>query len=110
MLRSRSNCTVIDVVPSELDEVIEAMPDIFDSDRSSGVGAELAIVSASAPGNDGEIWMVGKSTCGKGATGRYQKATMPTRRRPSIRIDVAIGRTINGREIFIRADLVFARI
>src|SRR5260370_31005981 len=84
MLRSRSNCTVIDVVPSELDEVIEAMPDIFDSDRSSGVATELAIVSASAPGNDAEIWMAGKSTCGKGATGRSPKATMPPGRRPRI--------------------------
>src|SRR5258708_6010242 len=101
MLRLRSNCTVIEVTPSELDEVIESTPEMFDSDRSSGVATELAIVSASAPGSDAEIWIVGKSTCGSGATGRDPNATTPTSTRPSISSEVAIGRTIKGREMFI---------
>ena len=58
------------VKPSELDEVIEAMPEMSESDRSSGVATEAAMVSALAPGSAASIWMVGKSTCGSGATGR----------------------------------------
>ena len=57
------------VEPSELVEVICAMPGICASWRSSGCATEEAMVSGLAPGSDAETWMVGKSTCGSGATG-----------------------------------------
>ena len=69
MLRLRSNWIVIAVEPSELVEVIWAMPGICASCRSSGCATEDAMVSGLAPGSDPETWMVGKSTCGNGATG-----------------------------------------
>src|SRR5260370_34174820 len=71
MLRWRSNWMVIPVVPSELDDVIELIPEMLESARSSGVATELAIVSASAPGKSAAIWIVWKSTCGSGARGRW---------------------------------------
>ena len=69
MLRLRSNWIVTAVEPSELVEVICAMPGICASWRSSGCATEDAMVSGLPPGNDAETWMVGKSTCGRGATG-----------------------------------------
>src|ERR1700722_806026 len=45
--------------------------------------------------------MVGKSTCGSGATGRNGTATSPTNPIAAIRSDVATGRWMNGSEIFI---------
>ena len=60
------------VVPSELSEVISVTPAMRPSARSSGVATVDAMVSGLAPG----IWactrMVGKSTCGRGATGRWK--------------------------------------
>ena len=50
MLRSRSNCTVIAVAPSELVEVICDTPGICANCRSSGCATEEAIVSGEAPG------------------------------------------------------------
>src|SRR3974390_3070967 len=44
--------------------------------------------------------MVGKSTCGRGATGRNGKAARPTNANAAIRSEVAIGRWMNGSEIF----------
>jgi hypothetical protein len=41
-------------------------------------------------------WMVGKSTCGNGATGKNGIATSPTKPIAAISSDVAIGRSING--------------
>ena len=38
--------------------------------RSSGVATVAAIVSGLAPGSEAETEIVGKSTCGSGATGR----------------------------------------
>ena len=69
MLRLRSNWIVTAVDPSELVEVICAMPGICASCRSSGCATEEAMVSGLAPGRLAETWMVGKSTCGSGATG-----------------------------------------
>ena len=57
------------VEPSELVEVICAMPGICASCRSSGCATEAAMVSGLPPGNVAETWIVGKSTCGSGATG-----------------------------------------
>jgi hypothetical protein len=89
------------VVPSELDEVIDEMPEMSDSERSSGVATVDAIVSALAPGRSASIRIVGKSTCGNGATGNSTKATAPTRTRPSINNEVATGRFMNGFERFM---------
>jgi hypothetical protein len=40
MLRLKSNCTVMLVVPSELDEVSDEMPEMSESERSIGVATE----------------------------------------------------------------------
>jgi hypothetical protein len=44
--------------------------------------------------------MVGKSTCGNGATGRNGNAAMPTNAKAVIKRQVAIGRRIKGSEKF----------
>ena len=67
--RSRLNCSVICVRPSELDEVIESIPAIVDSCCSSGVATDEAIVSGLAPGRFAPTVMVGKSTLGRSLTG-----------------------------------------
>src|ERR1700722_7015620 len=54
------------------------------------------MVSALAPASDVVTWMVGKSTCGNGATGRNGKAAMPTKAKADINRQVAIGRRMNG--------------
>src|SRR5580698_6454487 len=61
MLRLRSNCMVIEQLPSELDEVISLRPAIRPNWRSSGVATEDAMVSGLAPGNAAETMMVGNS-------------------------------------------------
>src|SRR5882762_9472592 len=77
------------------------MPGTFDRERSSGVATDVAIVSGLAPGRLALTWMVGKSTCGRGATGSIGKVTMPIRQIAAISSDVAIGRSINGDEMLI---------
>src|SRR6195952_4231129 len=62
MLRLRSNCRTMLVIPNELDEVICVTPETFDSIRSNGVATDVAMVCALAPGSLAWIWMVGKST------------------------------------------------
>src|SRR5258708_21592335 len=51
MSRSSSNWIVIDVDPSELAELISAMPAMRPNCRSSGVATAEAIVSGLAPGS-----------------------------------------------------------
>ncbi len=69
--RSSSNCRVTLVDPEELFEVICVTPAIRPNCRSNGVATDDAIVSGSAPGRPAETEMVGNSTCGSGATGRF---------------------------------------
>ena len=69
MLRSSVNCSVICVVPSALDEVIESSPAMVENSFSSGVATDAAIVSGLAPGRLAVTWSVGKSTFGRCATG-----------------------------------------
>ena len=69
MSRSKSNCSVMLVEPWPLPEEIEVTPAMPPNARSSGVATLVAIVSGLAPGSDADTWMVGKSTCGSGATG-----------------------------------------
>ncbi len=59
---------VIEVVPSEDDEVSELMPAMVDNCRSIGEATEAAMVSALAPGSVAVMLMVGKSTAGSAAT------------------------------------------
>ena len=68
MLRLRSNWIVIEVRPSEDEEVSEVMPAMVESWRSIGAATEAAMVSALAPGSCPWILMVGKSTAGSPAT------------------------------------------
>ncbi len=72
MLRLSENCSVIWLVPSELVEVIEDRPWICPNCRSSEAVIRLATVSGLAPGSWVVTWMVGKSTCGRAATGRLR--------------------------------------
>jgi hypothetical protein len=67
------------------------MPGICANCRSSGCATDDAIVSGLAPGSDADTWMVGKSTCGRGATGSIGYATRPTNRMPAISNEVAMG-------------------
>ena len=69
MARFRSNCRVIEVVPSPLVEFIEARPGIAANCCSSGVATDEAMVSGLAPGRVADTVMVGKSTLGSAATG-----------------------------------------
>ncbi len=59
MLRLRSNCSVMSVLPSVLDEVIEANPEMVENCFSSGVATAAAIVSGLAPGSPAETSIVG---------------------------------------------------
>ena len=59
ILRSSVNCTVIDVLPSELLELIESTPAMVENSRSSGVATVDAMVSGFAPGTDAFTWIVG---------------------------------------------------
>src|SRR5271154_4455390 len=72
ILRSRSNWMVIEVLPDELCEVIEATPAMVENWLSSGVATAEAMVWGSAPGRLAETEMVGKSTAGNSLTGRAE--------------------------------------
>src|SRR5262245_8751723 len=60
MLRSNANCSVIDVVPSALVDVMLSMPEMVENCCSSGVATAEAIVSGVAPGRLAVTTMVGK--------------------------------------------------
>jgi hypothetical protein len=51
MSRFKSNWMVIEVLPSDDDDVIDEMPAIVDNCRSIGAATEAAMVSALAPGS-----------------------------------------------------------
>ena len=101
MFRFRSNCTVIEVDPSTLCEVSCVTPGMAMIWYSIGVATADAMVSGLAPGRLALTWMVGKSTCGSGATGSIGKATIPTRRIPAIRSEVATGLRMKGAEMLM---------
>src|SRR5271166_3559565 len=101
MLRFSSNCNVMLVEPSVLDEVISVTDAIRPNCRSRGVATDDAMVSGLAPGRPALTEMVGKSTCGRGATGSKRNATPPAKAMAITSKVVATGREINGPEIFI---------
>ena len=72
MSRLRSNCSVIWLIPNELDEVISWSEGICPKLRSSGAVTSDAIMSGLAPGSWVVTWMVGKSTCGSDDTGSHR--------------------------------------
>ena len=94
MSRFRSNCKVMPVLPTELDEVISVTPAIWPRARSSGVATDVPMVSGLAPGSDACTEMVGKSTWGSGATGSWKKAIKPASVTASVSSVVATGRWI----------------
>ena len=69
MSRLRSNCSVIWLIPYELDDVISWSDGICPKLRSSDAVTSEAITSGLAPGSWVVTWMVGKSTCGSEDTG-----------------------------------------
>src|SRR5260370_37406003 len=98
------------VEPSELEEVICVTPAIRPNCRSSGVATAEAIVSGLAPGSPAPTEMVGKSICGRGATGKKRKATATERKIAKGRREVATGRRMKGAEklvekVMLRASL-----
>src|SRR6202790_3210166 len=98
MSRLRSNCRVTLVEPRPLEEVIWVTPAMRPNWRSRGVATAEAMVSGLAPGRLAPTLMVGKSTCGSGATGRKRKATAPERKIARVIKEVATGRRMNGVE------------
>jgi hypothetical protein len=101
MLRLKSNCMVMFVVPVALDDVISVMPAILPNWRSKGVATAEAMISGLAPGKPAPTEIVGKSTCGSGETGNSRKATPPASAMAAVRRVVATGRLINGDERLI---------
>ena len=72
MSRSSSNCSVICEKPKALCDVIVVSDGICPNWRSSEAVTSEAIVSGLAPGSCVVTWIVGKSTCGNGETGRLE--------------------------------------
>src|ERR1022692_5106011 len=101
-LRLRSNSRVICVLPSEFDEVIEFKPAMVENWFSSGVATAEAMVSGLAPGRLAVTSRVGKSTLGRSLTARDRYATPPNSAMAAISRLVAIGRSMNVWEIFMR--------
>jgi hypothetical protein len=89
------------VDPSELDEVIESMPEIVENCRSSGVATEAAIISGLAPGRPALTCMVGKSTFGRSLTGSVRYATIPKTTIPSMTSVVMTGRRMKSSVMFM---------
>src|ERR1700756_2738063 len=85
---------VIRPLPSPLVEVIESTPAIAENSRSSGVATEDAIVSGLAPGSVVVTAIVGKSTCGRAATGGDPQPTTPTMPIATVRSVVITGRSM----------------
>src|ERR1019366_5272393 len=101
-LRFRSNSSVICVLPSEFEDVIEFKPAMVENWFSSGVATADAMVSGLAPGRLAVTSRVGKSTLGRSLTARDRYATPPNSAMAAISRLVAIGRSINVWEIFMR--------
>src|ERR1700756_3387015 len=94
---------VTEDVPKLLVEVISVTPAMWPNWRSRGVATEEAMISALAPGRLPLTEMVGKSTCGKGETGRTVNAMAPAIAIAMVSRVVATGRWMNGAETFMKA-------
>ena len=82
-------------------DVLCVTPAICPNWRSKGWATAEAMVSGLAPGSDAEMLMVGKSTWGRGATGRSGHAASPSSAIAIISSDVATGRRMKGAEMFM---------
>src|ERR1700683_2942719 len=91
------------VDPRPLELVISVTDAMRPNWRSSGVATEEAMVSALAPARLAFTWMVGKSTCGSGETGKMRNATPPARAMAAVSSVVAMGRRMKGSQIFMSA-------
>ena len=69
MLRLKSNCSVMLVLPCVFVEFIDVRPEIVENCFSSGSATADAIVSGLAPGSEALTEIVGKSIAGKSLTG-----------------------------------------
>ena len=94
MFRLRSNCSTIEVLPSDDVEVIADTPAMLENCRSRIEATDEAIVSGLAPGSWAWTWMVGKSTRGTAATGSCLKP-----KRPAITNDAMIRIVMTGRRM-----------
>src|SRR5580698_5571272 len=94
------------VEPRVLVDVISLIPAMRPNWRSSGVATEDAMVSALAPARLAFTWMVGKSTCGSGETGKMRNATPPAMAIAAVSSVVAMGLRMKGSQIFIRSHLL----
>ena len=95
MFRLRSNCSTIEVLPSEEVEVIDVTPAMVENWRSRIDATDEAIVSGLAPGSWAWTWMVGKSTRGTAATGSCLKPKMPAMTKDAITRMVMTGRRMH---------------
>src|SRR5690606_5373198 len=77
MLRSMSNTSVMVGEPSELRDDISDRPAMEPSACSSGMATLDAMVSGLAPAMRALTEIIGKSICGKGATGKSLYANTP---------------------------------
>ena len=66
-----------------------------------GAATAVAMVSGLAPGSPALTWMVGKSTWGRGETGKKRKARIPARAMPTVSSVVATGLLMKGAEMFM---------
>jgi hypothetical protein len=98
MFLFRSNCRVMLVCPSELEEVISDTDAILPNCLSKGVAMEEAMISGLAPGKEADTDIVGKSTCGSGDTGKSRNATAPARATATVNNEVATGFLMKGEE------------
>ena len=97
MLRSRSNCSVIEVDPSELVDVISVTPAMRPNWRSSGVATDDAMVSGLAPGSPA----LTESSGTPPAAAAKRAGTVgdaPARAMATVRSVVADGRSMKGAE------------
>ena len=76
------------------------MPAMRLSERSNGVAMLEAMVSGLAPASEARTDIVGKSTCGSGATGNCRKPMMPEMVTATTSSVVAIGRSTKSRSQF----------
>ena len=100
MSRDKSNCRIMLVLPRVLLEVISVTPAMRPSARSSGVATVAAMTSGLAPGMAAPTEMVGKSTCGRGETGKMRNAAKPDKAIAIVSNVVATGRRMKNAEIF----------
>src|SRR5579885_874033 len=109
ILRERLNCSVMDVDPWMLVEVIESRPAMVVNCFSSGVAIDEAIVSGFAPGNDACTSIVGKSTFGRSFTGSIRYAINPNNTIASEHSVVITGRRMKRSAMLTTPLLSFRR-